>query len=90
MSDKNKIVIVCSPVQLTAGISIANASGSHYSRVKNKELVEYVINNLNGVNGVIIYGPEAYTSKIRDKINKEQIKQYKEQKYDIELRSKLY
>ena len=90
MSDKNKIAIVCSPVQLTAGVSIENSSGSHFSRVKNKELVDYVMNNINGSTGIVIYGPEAYTSKIRDKINQEQMKKYKQQKYDIELRSKLY
>jgi hypothetical protein len=90
MSDNNKIAIVCSPVQLTAGVSIVNSSGSHFSRVNNKELVDYVMNHLNSTTGVIIYGPEAYTSKIRDKINQEQMKKYKKQKYDIELRSKLY
>ena len=90
MSDKNKIAIVCSPVQLTAGVSIMSGGGLHYSKINNKELVDYVMNNIKGTTGVIIYGPEAYTSKIRDKINQEQMKKYKQQKYEVELRSKLY
>ena len=86
----NTIGIVCSPVQLTAGVTINGSGGSHYSKIKNKELVDYVINNLDGINNIVIYGPEAYTSKIKDKINQAQIKKYKKQQCSIELRSKLY
>lgn len=90
MNDGNKIGIVCSPVQLTTGVTVNTANGRHYRKIKNKEVIDYVMSYLDQSTGIIIYGPEAYTSKIRDEINQEQIKKYKQQKYEIELRSKLY